>query len=71
MHGILQARVDSLSLLQGELRSPALQADSLPTEPQGSPNSVPKEEQMVYYSIFPSYFHCQEEEFLYVHMAQW
>ena len=41
VHGFLQAIIlewVNLSLLQGiELRSPALQADSLPAEPQGSP----------------------------------
>ena len=50
VHGIFQARipgVGSLSLLQGDLpnpgiepRSPALQADSLPTEPQGKPKNI-------------------------------
>ena len=41
VHGILQARSGSLSLLQCifpgiKPRSPTLQADSLPAEPQGS-----------------------------------
>ena len=47
VHGILQARVGSLSLTLGDLpnpgiepRSPALQADSLPAEPQGKPKNT-------------------------------
>ena len=46
-HGILQARVGSLSLLQGNLpnpeiepRSPALQVNSLPAEPPGKPRNT-------------------------------
>ena len=47
VHGILQARVGSLSLAPGDLpkpgikpRSPAMQADSLPDEPQGKPKNT-------------------------------
>ena len=50
VHGILQARIlewVSLSLLRGNLpntgiqpRSPTLQADSLPAEPQGKPKNT-------------------------------
>jgi len=46
-HGILQARVGNLSLLQGNLpnpeiepRSPALQVNSLPVEPPGKPRNT-------------------------------
>ena len=59
IRGILQARilewVGDLPNPGTELRSPALQADSLP-EPQGKPKLLvvfSKEEWMVNYSIFP------------------
>ena len=58
--GILQARilerVGDLPNPGTELRSPALQVDSLPADPQGKPKLlvvVPTEEWMVNYSIFP------------------
>ena len=63
-HGTLQARIlewGSLSLLQGGLlnpgiepRSPALQADSLPAEPQVKPKNIGVGSLSLLQEIFPT-----------------
>ena len=65
VHGILQARtlewVGSLSLLPGDLsnpgiepKSPALQVDSLPAEPQGKPKNTGVGSLSLLQQIFPT-----------------
>ena len=51
-HGILQARI--LANPQTEPRSPALQADSLPDEPQGKPKNTEVGSLSLLQKIFPT-----------------
>ena len=77
VHGILQARtlewVGSLSLLPGDLsnpgiepKSPALQVDSMPAEPQGKPKNTGVGSLSLLQQIFPtqesnwSLLHCRQ-----------
>ena len=71
VHGILQARIlewVTFAFSRGsshpgiEPRSPALQADSLPAEPQGRPTSYHRWQQIIMGGGWPRWWECEWEQ---------